>query len=61
VRLEQYERSQDKYLSPTQSAQLASLRYTIGGYMELAVETFAQNQESYAVHVEVVAAPWTFT
>jgi len=29
--------------------------------MELAVEAFAQDQESDAVHVEVVAAPWTFT
>ena len=37
------------------------LRYTIGGYMELAMETFAQDQQSDAVHVEVVAAPWTFT
>ncbi len=29
--------------------------------MKLAVEAFAQNEESYAVHVEVVAAPWTST
>ena len=29
--------------------------------MKLAVETFAQDQQSDAVHVEVVAAPWTFT
>ena len=29
--------------------------------MKLAVEALAQNEESYAVHVEVVAAPWAFT
>ena len=27
--------------------------------MELAVETFAQDQKSYAVHMEIVAASWT--
>ena len=29
--------------------------------MKLAVEALAQNKKSYAVHVEVVAAPWAFT
>ncbi len=29
--------------------------------MKLAMEAFAQDQQSDAVHVEVVAAPWTFT
>ena len=38
-----------------------SLRYVIGGYMKLAVEAFAQNQESDTVHMEVVATPRTFT
>ncbi len=28
--------------------------------MKLAVEAFAQNEESYAVQMEVVATPWTF-
>lgn len=29
--------------------------------MKLAVEAFAQNQESYAMHVKIVTASWTFT
>ena len=29
--------------------------------MKLAVEAFAQNEESDTVHMEVVATPWTFT
>ena len=28
--------------------------------MKLTVEALAQNQESYAMHMEIVAASWTF-
>ena len=29
--------------------------------MKLTVEAFAQNQKSYAMHMEIVAASWTST
>lgn len=33
----------------------------VAAYMKLAVETFAQNQKSHSVHMEIVAAARTFT
>ena len=36
------------------------LRDVIAGYMKLAVETFAQNQKRHPMHMEIVAASWTF-
>lgn len=32
----------------------------IAVYMKLTVETFAQNQKSHPMHMEIVAASWTF-
>jgi hypothetical protein len=36
------------------------LRDFIGVYMKLTVEAFAQKQKSHPVHMEIVAASWTF-